>query len=238
MAGSAGWQDLLKSAQEAVAPVAQQLTGGDVDLSQADSAAGLRDALGQAVEQAVKTLGSKDGFLADQRVRIPLPEQLGMVKSGLAAVGQQGLADDFETSMNRAAEGAVHEAAPVLGKAVREMSFEDAKAILTGGDTAATDYLRRSSAGTLQERIRPLVVEATDAAGVTGYYKTFLDTAKPYLGMASGLLGTDVTDLDGYVTEKTVDGLFVELAAQEKQIRADPARWTTDALKKAFGALR
>ncbi|MGB1109879.1 MAG: DUF4197 domain-containing protein, partial [Gammaproteobacteria bacterium] len=124
------------------------------------------------------------------------------------------------------------------GKAVRDMSFEDAKRILTGGDTAATDYLRESSRETLRERIKPLVVDATDAAGVTGYYKSFMNMAKPYMGMASELLGTDATDLDGYVTEKTLDGLFVELAEQEKQIRADPGRWTSDALKKAFGALK
>lgn len=208
-------------------------------LSQDQLVSGLKEALAKGVQHAVTNLGRTDGFLKDSKVRIPMPESLGKVEKGLRAVGQTQLADDFVNTMNRAAEQAVPEAASVLGDSVRQMTVADGKAILTSTNTAATDYFRRTASTNLHARFLPIVKKSTEQAGVTSAYKRMTEKANVGgLGAFSGFLGkTEAFDIDSYVTRKTLDGLFVKIADEEKLIRANPAARTTDLLQKVFGSV-
>ncbi len=212
-------------------------TGALAGLSQDQVVGGLKEALGRGVQQAVGTLGKPDGFFKDAHVKIPMPESLQKVEKGLRALGQDKLADEFVTTMNRAAEQAVPEAAAVLGDSVKQMSIADAKSILTGTNTAATQYFRRTSETNLQARFLPIVKAATEKAGVTGAYKRMTEKASGGLGGFGSFLSKQTPDLDGYVTGKTLDGLFLKIAEQEKQIRENPVARTTDLMQKVFGAV-
>ncbi|MGE0485373.1 MAG: DUF4197 domain-containing protein [Gammaproteobacteria bacterium] len=217
-----------------------ELTGGDAAtpgatatvaaLSQGEMANGLRAALGQGVRNAVAELGREDGFLANADLRIPVPKHLRSVERGLRALGRDDVADAFVTSLNRAAERAVPATGEVLADTVSRMSIDDARGILQGGDTAATDYLRRTSHGDLQARVRPLVDEAVRTAGVTARYQTLLDKAGP----AAALVDSDKLDLSRYVTDRALDGLYAMIGAEEQRIRANPAARTSELLKKVF----
>ena len=203
--------------------VASGLTQGEMDQ-------GIREALGKGVEVAVTQLGQQGGYLNDPQVRIPLPGGLRQVEGILRSLGQDGLADEFVGTMNHAAEQAVPEATDVFLGAIKRMSLEDVRGIVEGPDDAATAYLRRSSSEELTTRFRPIVESATDQAGVTVAYKQMMDRAGPMAQLAVG-----DTDLDGYITDKALDGLFIKVAEQEKLIRTEPYARTTDLLKKVFG---
>ena len=207
-------------------------------LSQDQMVGGLKEALGKGVQQAIATLGKPDGFLNDVKVKIPMPESLQKVEKTLRMLRQDKLADEFVTTMNRAAEQAVPEAAAVLGDSVKQMSIADAKSVLTGTNNAATQYFRRTSETSLHTRFLPIVKAATEKAGVTGAYKRMTDKAGGGLGgLGGGLLAKQAPDLDDYVTRKALDGLFLKIAEQEKQIRENPVARTTDLLQKVFGAV-
>ena len=210
-------------------------------LSQDQMVGGLKEALGKGVEQAVASLGKTDGFLKDANVKIPMPESLQKVEETLRTLRQDKYADEFVTTMNRAAEQAVPEAATVLGDSVKQMSIADAKSILTGTNNAATQYFRRTSETNLYARFLPIVKTATEKTGVTSTYKRMTDKASGGFGGLGGLggslLGQQAPDLDDYVTRKTLDGLFVKIADQEKLIRENPVARTTDLLQKVFGAV-
>jgi len=201
-----------------------------VGLSQDEIAKGLKEALADGVGTAVSELGRPDGFLQNAEVKIPMPEHLSMVEKGLRALGQDQRADQFVESMNRAAERAVPEAAGVFGDAISDMSIDDAKAILNGGDTAATEYLKASSTDALRSKFRPVVDGAIDQVGATQQYQSMVDKA----GIASSFIDTEKLDLGNYVTDKTLDGVFTMIGAQEQKIRADPAARTSELLKKVF----
>jgi hypothetical protein len=163
----------------------------------------------------------------------------------LRALKQDKLADDFVATMNHAAETAVPAAASVFGEALKQMSIDDAKAILTGPDDAATQYFRRTTQTNLYARFLPIVQQATAKAGVTGAYKTMLAKVSGggsgfgggFGSLANNYLGTDALDVDAYVTNKSLDGLFKIVADEEKQIRQNPVARTTDLLQKVFGAV-
>lgn len=206
-------------------------------LTQDQMVGGLKEALGKGVQQAVASLGKTDGFLKDANVKIPMPASLQKVEKTLRMLRQDKLADEFVTTMNRAAEQAVPEAAAVLGDSVKQMSITDAKSIVTGTNNAATQFFRRTSETNLHARFLPIVKAATEKAGVTSAYKRMADKVGGGLGGLGGsLLGKQAPDLDDYVTRKTLDGLFVKIAEQEKQIRENPVARTTDLLQKVFGA--
>ncbi len=203
-------------------------------LSESEVAKGLKEALAQGAETAIASLGRTDGYLGNTLVRIAIPQELDTLAQAARAVGGDAYVDEFITTMNRAAEQAVPEAAEIFANAIRQMSIEDAKQILAGPDDAATRYFRRVTEPELIGRFRPIVVNATENAGVTAAYKRMVRKVGPMLTMLGQPSGTD---LDGYVTNKAMDGLFTLIAQQEKRIRENPAARTTDLLKRVFGSV-
>lgn len=204
-------------------------------LSDTEISGGLKEALSKGVEFAIDNLGRENGFLDNPRVRITLPKNLQKVEKGLRFAGQGKVVDDFVASMNHAAEKAVPVAIDVFVEAIKQMTFDDARRILLSGQKdAATQFFRRTSEETLREKFRPIVEKFTAEAGVTQKYKAMIGK----YGFASRLLGKDATDLDGYVTEKALDGLFLLIAEEELKIRQNPLGRTTSLLKKVFGILR
>jgi hypothetical protein len=202
------------------------------DVTQREALAGLRTALERGSQAAVAALGRTDGFLGNPRVRIPLPDSLARAERLARRMGYAEQVDELVVAMNRAAEAAVPEARKLLVDAVKKMSAQDAKAILSGGDTAATAYFRKTSDAALRARFLPIVKAATAKVGVAQYYREF---ARP--AAALGLLKSDHVDLDDYVTRKTLDGLYFMLGEEEKKIRKDPVATGSAILKKVFGAL-
>ncbi|MDB6131134.1 MAG: hypothetical protein JWM04_2241 [Verrucomicrobiales bacterium] len=234
----ADWLDKLGKAKDILTstPGVTNISG----LSDTQIVAALKEALAKGVENAVTNLGKSDGFLADANVKIPLPESLLTIEKGLRAVGQTKLADDFVVTMNRAAEQAVPEAATVLADSVRQMTFADASSLLTSTNTAATEYFKRTSSTNLYAKFKPIIVKATESTGVTGAYKAMTTKIAPSgLGRFGSILGvTGNLDVDDYVTHKTIDGLFLKIAEQEKLIRENPAARTSELLQKVFGSVK
>lgn len=204
-------------------------------VSDTDISGGLKEALGRGVSNAIKSLGKEDGFLSNVRVKIPLPKSLQKIEKVVRVAGQGKAVDEFVASMNHAAEKAVPVAAQVFVEAIKKMSFDDARQILfSGKDDSATQFFRRTSEENLREKFRPIVEEFTAKTGVTQKYKSMIGKA----GFAARFLGNDATDLDGYVTQKALDGLFLLIADEEKKIRKNPLGRTTSLLKKVFGILK
>lgn len=203
------------------------------DLSNADAVRGLRQALNDGSAAAVAQLGVENGFFANPRVKIPLPPSLQKIERGLRAFGMRREADELVLAMNRAAEAAVPEAKQLLTDAVKKMSVQDAKGILTGGDTAATEYFQRSTRSQLGQRFLPIVKKATVKVGLAQQYNALAGQ-----GAALGLVKEDQASIERYVTQKTLDGLYYMIGEQEKEIRKDPVSASSDIVRKVFGALR
>jgi len=184
----------------------------------------------------VTLLGRNGGFLNDPQVHIPLPGVLGSVAKTARTLGQGQYVDAFERAVNRAAERAVPKTLNIVKETVQNMSLQDVRGILSGGDDAATRYLKDKAGDSLRQAIRPIVAQATDEAGATAAYKRLLASTRGSMGMLGGLMGSRVNlDLDDYVTQKTLDGLFLKLAAEEKAIRTNPVARSTELLKQVFG---
>jgi hypothetical protein len=202
-------------------------------LTQSEMSQGIKEALSKGVKVAIDQLGRRNGFLDDAAVKIPLPKGLDQVVSLMRQFHQQELADEFVATMNHAAEQAVPQAAEVFAGAIQHMTLQDAQQILQGPDDAATEYFRRTSGAELAARLRPIIVQATDKVGVTLAYKKMMTEAGPVAGMLVG-----DTNLDDYITQKALDGLFLKIADEEKAIRTQPVARTTDLLRKVFGSVR
>jgi Zn-dependent protease with chaperone function len=194
---------------------------------------GLQTALANGFKSAIAVLGKKNGFLGDDLVKIVMPEKLTAVEKAARALGKGKSADEFVQQMNRAAEKAVPGTAEVLAAAVAGLTLDDARNILNGPENAATEYFKRTCRDSLEEQILPVVKKATENVGVAGSYKNLVKKA----GSVAGLLVGDF-DLDGYITGKAVDGLFIKIADEEKRIRENPAGQAADILQKVFGSLR
>jgi hypothetical protein len=209
-------------------------TTSNAGLTDNEITRGLKEALFNGVQFAVDSLGRENGFLDDARVKIPLPKSLQNAEKALRFAGQGRLVDDFVASMNHAAEKAVPVAVDVFLDAIRQMTFADVRNILfSGQDDAATQFFRRTSEETLRQKFRPIVEQFTDEVGVTQKYKDMMGR----YGFVGRLFGQDATDIDGYVTQKALDGLFFIVAEEEKKIRRDPIGRTTDILRKVFGSI-
>jgi len=194
-------------------------------------AAGLSEALQLGARRAVARTSAPGGFLEDPRLHIPLPEELERPASALRAVGLGGRVDELETTLNRAAERAAGEAVPVFRDAILGLTFEDAMAILRGGETAATELLRRRTEPALRERFAPIVDDAVARVGLARVY----DAVATELARLP-LVSAPRLDLEDYVTGRALDGLFRALAAEEQRIREDPAARTTELLRRVFGS--
>ena len=235
----AGIFDILGFGKKATNQTATLPSTWVSSLSQEQVVEGLKEALGKGVQEALSRLGRDGGFLTNLNVKIPMPEKLRTVERTLRLIRQDKLADDFVATMNHAAEQAVPEAAAVFSDAIRRMSIEDARSILTGTNNAATEYFRRTTETNLFEKFKPIVEKATDQTGVTAAYKRLMEKAGGMTSLGSfgrSFLGTETMDLDAYVTDKALDGLFTMVAEEEKRIRENPVARTTDLLKKVFGA--
>jgi hypothetical protein len=206
---------------------------GIADITNADAASGLKQALTDGSAAAVKLLGAENGYFANPKVKIPLPPSLQKIESGLRMMGMKKQADELVLSMNRAAEAAAPEAKQLLVDAVKKMSVQDAKTILTGGDTAATDYFRRTTQAQLTQRFLPIVKKATDRVGLAQQYNSLAGQ-----GVALGLVKQDDASIETYVTRKALDGLYLMIAEQEKSFRQNPVGASSAIVKKVFGALR
>jgi hypothetical protein len=213
----------------------QRTSSRQTSLSNTDISRGLKDALTQGVRNAVSDLGRQNGFLDNARVRIPLPSNLQRTEKALRAVGQGRRVDEFVAAMNHAAEEAVPVAVDVFMDSIKQMSFNDARNILfSRQDDAATQFFRRTSEDRLRDEFRPIVERFTEQVGVTQKYKQMMGQ----YGFLGRVVGQDASDIDGYVTEKALDGLFMLVADEERRIRRDPVGRTTAILRTVFGVLK
>jgi hypothetical protein len=202
-------------------------------ISNRDAINALKSALDKGARAAVAQLGRENGFLGDARVRIPLPESLRRAEKNMRRFGMAKYADELIVTLNRAAEAAVPEAQQLFVDAVRQMSVQDAKGILTGGDTAGTEYFRRVTTDELGRRFLPIVQRSTERLGVAQKYNQYASR-----GVRVGLVEAQDANLDDYVTRKALDGLYFMVAEEERKIRKDPVGSASSLIRKVFGALR
>lgn len=203
------------------------------DYTDAQTVKGLKEALTQSASGAVAKLGKENGFFDNDKVKIPLPESLQRIEGAMRAFGMGKQADDLVVAMNRAAEAAVPEGKKILVDAVKNMSFEDAKGIVTGGDDAATQYFRRTTSGPLHDKFMPIVAKMTKRVALAQKYDQYAGKAAKF-----GLIEEKDAQLDEYVTDKTLDGLYLIMAEEEKAIRKDPVGRGGYWLGKIFGAVK
>ena len=202
------------------------------DLTNADASSGLRQALVQGANQAVSSLGKKDGFLLNKDVKIPLPPRLAKAEKVMRMAGMGAQADDLVLAMNRAAEAAVPEAKTLLLDAVKSMSVDDAKKILTGGDDSVTQFFKAKTSEPLMLKFMPIVQKYTANADLAKKYNKFAGT-----GLQMGLIKKEDADVDSYVARSALDGVYKMIGQEEKAIRANPAQAVGALAKKVFGAL-
>lgn len=191
---------------------------------------GLKEALSVGTKNAVEQVSRVDGYFANEMIKIIIPENIQKAATVLKKVGFQKQVDDFELSMNRAAEKAAPQAVNYFVDAIKEMTFEDASKILHGGDTAATEFFKEKTHDNIYHAFKPVVSSSMNEVGVTKAYKSMMGQYEslPFVKKES-------VDLDHYVTNKTLDGLYYMVGEEEKKIRTDPAARVTELLKTVFG---
>ena len=224
---------LISMAGAGAAVALQPLLVRAAGLSETDAASGIRAALERGVVSAVSLLGRTDGFLGNPKVRIPLPGFLADAAKILKFTGQQQRVDELVTAMNRAAELAVPEAKTLLVNAVRSMSVEDGRRILTGGDDSATQFFATKTRAPLSVRFLPIVTKATKKVALADKYNAIAGKAA-----GVGLVKKDDANLQQYVTGKALDGLYLMIGEEERKIRSDPVGTGSALLQKVFGSLR
>ena len=203
------------------------------DLTDGEASAGLKAALEKGALAAVSLLGRPDGFLGNEKVRIPLPGFLADAGKLLKTFGQGKRVDELVTDMNRAAESAVPMAKDLLVRAVKSMSVTDAKQILTGGDTSVTDFFAAKTREPLGVQFLPVVTRATEKVDLASKYNQVASKAAGF-----GLISKKDANIDTYVTGKTLDGLYLVIGEEEKKIRQDPVGTGSAILKKVFGVFK
>ena len=208
------------------------LAAGLADLTNQDAARGIRGALDQGAASAISKLGVPGGFLNDPKVKIPLPPALDEVAKGMRLMGRGKDADELVEAMNHAAEQAVPEAKDLMLGAVRNMSLADAKHILTGGDDSVTQFFKAKTQAPLSIKFLPIVKRATDRVGLAQKYDRIAGE-----GLKLGLIKGDTANIEQYVTDKTLDGLYLMIGEEERAIRQHPAQAASAIVAKVFGAL-
>ncbi|MEO1053290.1 MAG: DUF4197 domain-containing protein [Bacteroidota bacterium] len=199
-------------------------------LSEEEIGNGLKEALNKGVEKGVAQVSKPDGYFKDEFIKILMPEEAKKVEDKLRKLGQDKLVDDAIESMNRAAEDAAKSAKDIFVDAIRQMTIQDAVGILKGEDDAATQYLNRTTNNKLNASFQPIIKTSLDKVGATKHWNAVISAYNkiPFVDKVN-------PDLDQYVTEKAIEGLFVQVAKEEKEIRENPAARTSDLLKKVFG---
>ena len=206
--------------------------GGLDAISAGDASAGVKEALAKGADYAVSSLGKNGGFLGNDKVKIKLPGYLEKADSALRMFGLGKQADQLVETMNHAAENAVAEAKPILTESIKKMSIKDAKEILTGGEDSVTQYFKRTSTDQLTAKFMPIVKTETNKLKLADQYNKFAGKAA-----SAGLVDKKNADVDSYVTQKAMDGLFLMIAEEEKKLRANPLGAGSELLKNVFGAL-
>ena len=211
---------------------AQDALGGilnDDQLSTAQVAEGLKEALVNGTSKGTATASQLDGYFKNPKLKIPFPPDVQKVENKLRQLGLNKQVDQFVMTLNRGAEEAAKEAKPIFVAAIKNMTIQDAWGILKGGDNAATDYLKRATSAELRGKFKPVIKRALDKTNATKYYSDVINTYNkiPFIEQVN-------PNLDDYATQKAIDGLFVLIAQEESNIRANPLARTTDLLKKVF----
>lgn len=212
---------------------AQARAQGLAALTQKDAAAGVRAALERGAHIAVDLLGRTDGFWGNDLVRIPLPDWIKRGESALKLLGRGRDVEEMRVGINRAAEQAVPEARTLLVNAVKLMSVQDAKAILSGGDNSVTTFFADRTRKPLNERFLPIVTRVTDKIGLAQQYNKLAAQGESF-----GVVKSEQARVQNYVTGKALDGLYLMIGEEEKKIRQDPVAAGSEILKKVFGSLR
>ncbi len=222
----------LESGKNMLNQLGQQPSSGEVTgaLSESEIGAGLKEALRIGSETVVTQLGQTDGFNADSSIHIPLPDELQSVKKALSAVGLSSMLDDLELRLNRAAETATPKAKELFIQSIEEMSIDDVQKIYQGPDDAATQYFRKKMSPELSKEMTPVVEKSLNQVGAIESYNEVMGEYKniPFMPNVE-------EDLNGYVVDKGMDGIFYYLAREEAAIRSDPLKQSTSLLKKLFG---
>jgi hypothetical protein len=226
-----GWKSLKNKAKEQTENISipKELSSSG-SLSQDEVARGLKEALNQGVNKGVEQLNKKDGYLKDPQIKIPMPDEAKKVEDKLRTLGQGDKVDEAIESMNRAAEDAAEGAKDIFVAAIKGMTLTDAMSILKGENDAATKYLNKATNIELTKKFEPIIKASLDKVGATKHWKTVFGSYNklPFVSKIN-------PDLEKYVTEKALKGLFIQVAKEELKIRQDPTARATDLLKKVFG---
>lgn len=203
--------------------------GGDESVTSGEVASALKEALINGVSKGSDIVSQVDGYFLNPEIKIPFPPEVKRVETTLRQVGLGSEVDKFVMTLNRGAEDAANEAKPIFIEAVKQMSIQDAWSILRGGDDAATQYLKQSTSGLLAEKFKPVIAASLEKVSATRYYGDLVNTYNkmPFVQKAD-------PDLEAYATQKAIDGLFIMIAKEEKNIRENPVARTSDLLKKVF----
>lgn len=195
-------------------------------------AKGLKEALVQGTTKGANLVSQVDGYFKNPEIKIPFPPEVKLVETKLRALGMGKQVDEFVLSLNRAAEDAGKEAAPIFVGAIQKMTIQDAVGVLKGGDDAATQYLKKTTTPQLKEKFTPVVKNSLNKVNATKYYSDLVNSYNkiPFVQKVN-------PDLSAYATDMAIQGLFVMIAKEEKNIRKDPLARTTDLLKKVFSSV-
>ena len=225
-------KDAVKSAGNSNATTSTSSGRGVSSLSNDEASSGLKEALTQGVGKAVSTLGAADGFFSNTEVKIPLPKSLKKIEKGMKLMGMGKQSDELVLKMNRAAEAAVPEAKALLVGSIKQMTLADAKAILTGPQDAATQYFKKTTSAQMSEKFLPIVTKATENVQLAASYNKYAEMASKF-----GVVKKEDANIEQYVTNKTLDGVYFMIAKEEAAIRKDPLGQASSLIKKVFGSI-
>lgn len=216
---------------QAIGDVNKTLGGSSTPLTTADVVQGLKEALIKGISTGSDMVSQVDGYFKNPEIRIPFPPEVKKVEDRLRQLGLDNEVDKFVMTLNRGAEDAAREAKPIFIAAIKSMTIEDAWSILRGEPDAATQYLQRTTSGLLKEKFKPVIQNSLEKVNATKYYGDIVTRYNqiPFVQKVN-------PDLDDYATDKTIEGLFIMIAKEERNIRQNPVARTSEILKRVFGA--